>query len=34
LQPIVDHEFGFDEVPAAYRHLESGAHSGKVVIRL
>src|SRR5580658_4761094 len=28
MQPIVDHEFGFDEALAAYRHLESGAHSG------
>ena len=26
--------FGFDEAPAAYRHLESGAHFGKVVIRI
>ncbi len=34
LQPIVDREFGFDDAPAAYRHLESGAHFGKVVIRL
>jgi NADPH:quinone reductase-like Zn-dependent oxidoreductase len=24
---------GFDEAPAAYRHLESGADFGKVVIR-
>jgi NADPH:quinone reductase-like Zn-dependent oxidoreductase len=34
LQPIVDREFGFDDAPAAYRHLESGAHFGTVVIRL
>lgn len=33
MQPIVDREFGFDEAPAAFRHLESGAHIGKVVIR-
>jgi NADPH:quinone reductase-like Zn-dependent oxidoreductase len=33
MQPIVDREFGFDDAPAAYRHLESGAHFGKVVIR-
>ena len=26
--------FDFDDAPAAYRHLESGAHFGKVVIRL
>jgi len=34
MQPVVDREFGFDEALAAYRHLESGAHVGKVVIRL
>jgi NADPH:quinone reductase-like Zn-dependent oxidoreductase len=34
MEPIVDREFGFDEAAAAYRHLESGAHLGKVVIRL
>jgi NADPH:quinone reductase-like Zn-dependent oxidoreductase len=33
VEPIVDREFGFDDAPAAYRHLESGAHFGKVVIR-
>jgi NADPH:quinone reductase-like Zn-dependent oxidoreductase len=33
MQPIVDREFGFDDAPAAYRHLESAAHFGKVVIR-
>ena len=34
LEPVVDREFGFDDAPAAYRHLESGSHVGKVVIRL
>jgi NADPH:quinone reductase-like Zn-dependent oxidoreductase len=34
LEPVVDREFGFDDVQAAYRHLESGSHFGKVVIRL
>jgi NADPH:quinone reductase-like Zn-dependent oxidoreductase len=34
LEPIIDREFNFDDAPAAYRHLESGAHFGKVVIRL
>ncbi|MEP6549017.1 MAG: NAD(P)-dependent alcohol dehydrogenase [Gammaproteobacteria bacterium] len=34
LQPIIDREFAFDDALAAYRHLESGAHFGKVVIRL
>jgi NADPH:quinone reductase-like Zn-dependent oxidoreductase len=33
-EPIIDREFGFEDAPAAYRHLESGAHFGKVVIRL
>jgi NADPH:quinone reductase-like Zn-dependent oxidoreductase len=34
LEPIIDREFAFDDALAAYRHLESGAHFGKVVIRL
>jgi NADPH:quinone reductase-like Zn-dependent oxidoreductase len=33
MEPVIDREFGFDEAPAAYRHLESGGHFGKVVIR-
>jgi NADPH:quinone reductase-like Zn-dependent oxidoreductase len=33
MKPVVDREFAFDDAPAAYRHLESGAHFGKVVIR-
>ena len=34
MEPVVDREFGFDEAAAAYRHLESGTHFGKVVILL
>jgi NADPH:quinone reductase-like Zn-dependent oxidoreductase len=34
LEPIIDREFSFDDAPAAYRHLESGAHFGKVAISL
>jgi NADPH:quinone reductase-like Zn-dependent oxidoreductase len=34
LEPIIDRQFSFDDAPAAYRHLESGAHFGKVVIRM
>ncbi len=34
LEPIVDRIFRFDEAAAAYRHLESGAHFGKVVLRI
>ena len=34
LEPVIDHVFGFDEAPAAYRHLERSGHFGKVVIRL
>jgi NADPH:quinone reductase-like Zn-dependent oxidoreductase len=33
-RPIIDRAFGFDEFPAALRHLESGAHFGKVVVRV
>jgi len=32
LEPVIDRVFGFDEVVPAYRHLERGAHFGKVVI--
>jgi NADPH:quinone reductase-like Zn-dependent oxidoreductase len=34
LEPIVDRIFGFDDAPAAYRHLESGAHFGKVLLSI
>jgi NADPH:quinone reductase-like Zn-dependent oxidoreductase len=34
LTPIIDRVFSFDEVRAAYEHLASGAHFGKVVIRV
>ncbi|MGE5163868.1 MAG: zinc-binding dehydrogenase [Sphingobacteriales bacterium] len=30
----VDKVFGFDEVQAAYQHMASGAHFGKIVIRI
>jgi NADPH:quinone reductase-like Zn-dependent oxidoreductase len=34
IRPVVDRAFGFDDAPAAYKHLESGQHFGKVVIRV
>jgi NADPH:quinone reductase-like Zn-dependent oxidoreductase len=34
LKPIIDHVFAFDQAQAAFAHLESGAHLGKVVIRV
>src|SRR6476661_6052027 len=34
LKPVIDSVFGFDEVPAALRHMEAGAHFGKIVIRV
>ena len=34
LEPIVDRVFGFEEAPAALKHLASGAHFGKVGIRI
>ncbi len=34
LRPGVDRVFPFEEARAAYRYLESGAHFGKVVLRL
>ncbi len=30
----IDKEFAFADAPAAYRHLESGAHQGKILIRI
>jgi len=33
LRPVIDRVFSFEEAPAALRHLESGAHFGKIVIR-
>ena len=32
LRPVVDRVFGFDDVPAAFAHLEGGHHMGKVCI--
>jgi NADPH:quinone reductase-like Zn-dependent oxidoreductase len=32
LKPVVDRVFPFADAPAAFRHLQSGAHFGKVVI--
>jgi NADPH:quinone reductase-like Zn-dependent oxidoreductase len=32
IRPVVDRVFEFDQAPAAYRHLDSGQHFGKVVI--
>lgn len=34
IKPIIDKVFGFDEARAAYEHLASGAHFGKVVIHI
>ena len=34
IDPVVDRVFAFDETRAAYEHLASGAHFGKVVIRV
>ena len=33
IKPVVDKVFPFDEAQAAYRHMVSGAHFGKIVIR-
>ncbi|HZJ68106.1 MAG TPA: NAD(P)-dependent alcohol dehydrogenase, partial [Kofleriaceae bacterium] len=34
IEPIIDRVFGFGEVKDAYAHLASGAHFGKVVVRV
>jgi NADPH:quinone reductase-like Zn-dependent oxidoreductase len=34
IEPVIDRVFPFDEAPAAYDHLASGAHFGKVVVHV
>jgi NADPH:quinone reductase-like Zn-dependent oxidoreductase len=34
IKPVIDRVFSFAEAPAAFEHLRSGAHFGKVVIRV
>jgi NADPH:quinone reductase-like Zn-dependent oxidoreductase len=34
IKPVLDRVFAFDEAQAAYRHMASGAHFGKIVIRV
>jgi NADPH:quinone reductase-like Zn-dependent oxidoreductase len=34
MKPIIDHVFAFDEAPAAFEHMASGSHFGKIVIRV
>jgi len=33
IKPVIDRVFGFEDARAAFAHLESGSHFGKVVIR-
>jgi NADPH:quinone reductase-like Zn-dependent oxidoreductase len=34
VDPVIDRVFGFDEAPQAFAHLASGAHMGKIVVRV
>jgi len=34
VRPLIDRVFEFEEAPAAYEYMESGAFMGKIVIRL
>jgi NADPH:quinone reductase-like Zn-dependent oxidoreductase len=34
LKPVIDKVFSFEQARDAFRHLESGAHFGKVVVRV
>jgi NADPH:quinone reductase-like Zn-dependent oxidoreductase len=34
LRPVIDRVFAFEDARAAYAYLDSGAHLGKVVIRV
>ena len=32
IQPVIDRKFPFEELPEALRHMEAGAHFGKIVV--
>jgi NADPH:quinone reductase-like Zn-dependent oxidoreductase len=32
IRPVIDRAFGFEELPAALRHMQSAAHFGKIAI--
>jgi NADPH:quinone reductase-like Zn-dependent oxidoreductase len=34
IRPVIDRSFAFEEAPQAYEYLRSGAHFGKVVVRI
>jgi NADPH:quinone reductase-like Zn-dependent oxidoreductase len=34
MRPVVDRVFGFDQIREAMAYLESGAHFGKVCVRV
>jgi NADPH:quinone reductase-like Zn-dependent oxidoreductase len=34
IQPVIDSTFTFDQAPAAYAHLKTGSHVGKILIRV
>lgn len=34
LEPVIDKIFSFEDLPAALRHMESGSHFGKIVVRV
>jgi len=33
LKPVIDRTFAFDEAVEALRHMESGSHFGKIVLK-
>jgi NADPH:quinone reductase-like Zn-dependent oxidoreductase len=34
IKPVIDTVFGFDDAQAAYRHMASASHFGKIVISM
>ena len=34
IRPVVDRVFGFEEAPAAHAYMESGAHMGKLILKI
>ena len=34
LKPVIDKVFSFEDTPAAFKHLQSAQHFGKIVIKM
>jgi NADPH:quinone reductase-like Zn-dependent oxidoreductase len=34
VRPLIDHVYGFDELPAATARMQANAHLGKIVVKM